>query len=496
MGYVRVGFMALLALVLSIVVVAPASADHDTYGTAEFGYGEGLLSTLETPLAIPGTQGTAPLSARGSAEEDIRSKGFRRLDQKPIKIFRKNRRAAGSDLAFRGRLMIAGSYQGTGIFKRTREGVRQISFHRCAGSQGDVILSGDYVFTSVDSRASNNREHEGCNDTATDESKSSLGKEGLRIVDISDPRRPFQAGFIETECGSHTQTLVPGSQRSYIYVLSYPLSADDQCTEINHPEGEISIVSFPTEDPSRARNEGVVDILPTASVTPETIGCHDSGVLPAKDLAAFACLGAFAIADISNPAKPKTLSVVQNLAIELDHSAALTWDGKVAVIGDEHAGAAGGGGCSTDQTSPVGAMWYYDIRDPESPTLEGSYSLPRVPPVDSPEEAERFRCTTHNYSILPMRDRSKYVAVSPYYSGGLSIVDFSDPSAPTEKHYYLSQTDGINPDIWSGYWYRGRIYTNEHQSKLGVGVFKAKGFGRKPIRSLGRTFNPQTQILR
>ena len=67
---------------------------------------------------------------------------------------------------------------------------------------------------------------------------------------------------------------------------------------------------------------------------------------------------------------------------------------------------------------------------PVDPALEGSYSLPRVPPVDSPEEAERFRCTTHNYAILPMRDPDRYVAVSPYYSGGLSVVDFSDPAAP------------------------------------------------------------------
>ena len=495
MGYVRVGFAALFALVLSIIVVSPAAADHDTYGTAEFGYGEGLLSVLETPLAIPGTQETAPLSSERGADADLHSQGFRRLDQRPIRIYHKKRLAAGSDLAFRGRLMVAGSYQGTGVFKRTRGGLRQLGFHRCPGAQGDVTISGDFVFSSVDSRASNAREREGCNDTKTDESKSSLGKEGLRIVDISDPENPVQAGFVETECGSHTHTLVPGKERSYIYVLSYPLSADDECTELNHPEGEISVVSFPTDDPSRARNEGVIDVLPTGSVTPDTVGCHDSGVLPAKDLAAFACLGAFAIADISNPAKPKTLSVVQNPLIELDHSAALTWDGKVAVIGDEHAGAAGGGGCSTDQSSPVGAMWYYDIRDPESPTLEGSFSLPRVPPVDSTEEAERFRCTTHNYSILPMKDRDRYVAVSPYYSGGLSIVDFTDPSAPTEEHFYLSQTDGINPDIWSGYWFAGRIYTNEHQSKLGVGVFKASGFGKKQVRDLGGTFNPQTQIL-
>ena len=70
--------------------------------------------------------------------------------------------------------------------------------------------------------------------------------------------------------------------------------------------------------------------------------------------------------DISNPGNPQTLSVVQNLAIELDHSAQLTWDGKFAVIGGRS------GGCSTNQASPVGAMWFYDITDPESPTLEGS----------------------------------------------------------------------------------------------------------------------------
>ena len=129
-------------------------------------------------------------------------------------------------------------------------------------------------------------------------------------------------------------------------------------------------------------------------------------------------------------------------------------------------------------------MWFYDITDPENPTLEGSYSLPRVPPVDSPEEAERFRCTTHDYSILadeelgPLRGR-----VSPYYSGGLSVVDFSDPAAPEEKGFYLQQTDGVNPDIWSGYWFRGKIFTNEYSSGYGVGLFKAKGLRQAQGRS-------------
>jgi hypothetical protein len=494
MGFVRVAVAAFAGVAAFFVAVAPAAADHDTYGTATYSYGEGLGSALTTPLAIPGTQETAPMTQAGGSE-DIASANFRLLDQDPI-VIKNNRIAEGSDLAFRGNLMIAGAYEGIGIFRRKANSLEQISFHNCPAAQGDVVVSGDYAFVSVDSRASNEGESPRCNNTPTDISDSSLEKEGLRIVRISDPRRPKQVGFIETECGSHTQTLVPGAQRSYIYVQSYPLGPETVCTEANHPEGEISVISFPTANPAQARNEGVVDVIPPLGATPDTVGCHDAGVLPAKDLAAFACLGAFVIADISNPAQPEALSVVQNPLIELDHSAALTWDGKYAVIGDEHAGAAGGGGCSTDQSSPVGAMWFYNITDPENPSLEGSYSLPRVPPVDSPEEAERFRCTTHNYSILPMKDRDRYIAVSPYYSGGLSVVDFSDPSAPKEKGFYLQQTDGVNPDIWSGYWFKNRIFTNENSSGYGVGIFKAgSALGKRNVRSLGSTFNPQTQVL-
>ena len=211
MGIVRVGFAALIALVLSMVVVAPASAGHDTYGVAEYGDGENLLSVFETPLALPGSQGTAPLDRQAGPGEDVASPGFRKLDQDPV-VVRKDEIAKGSDLAFRGRLMISGSYDGIGLFERSARSLEQISFHRCPAAQGDVTVSGDYAFVSIDSPGSNSRESNTCNNTPTDVSDSSFEKEGLRIVDISNPNKPTQAGFIETECGSHTQTLVPGEQ--------------------------------------------------------------------------------------------------------------------------------------------------------------------------------------------------------------------------------------------------------------------------------------------
>ncbi len=44
--------------------------------------------------------------------------------------------------------------------------------------------------------------------------------------------------------------------------------------------------------------------------------------------------------------------------------------------------------------------------------------------------------------------------------------------------------------MWSGYWYQGRIYTNEHASKLGVSAFEMDGLTLDEVRSVGPTLNP------
>ena len=64
MRLLRAGLASLIVLLVPLFVTASANADHDTYGTADYGYGANLLSVFETPLALPGTQGTAPLDAQ------------------------------------------------------------------------------------------------------------------------------------------------------------------------------------------------------------------------------------------------------------------------------------------------------------------------------------------------------------------------------------------------------------------------------------------------
>jgi hypothetical protein len=117
-----------------------------------------------------------------------------------------------------------------------------------------------------------------------------------------------------------------------------------------------------------------------------------------------------------------------------------------------------------------------------------------VPAPNSQEEVERFRCTTHNYNMLPTRDRDRYLAAVPYYMGGLAIVDFSDPANPRERGFILPEVRGKLPDMWSGYWYNGKIFTNEHSSQLGVSIFERSGLGARSVRYFRGTMNPQTQV--
>lgn len=435
------------------------------------------------------------MPAQAGHDEDQHSDNFKQLVRRPISIG-DDLEGRGSDLAFDGKRVYAGSYEGTALYKIVgRKGgyLKQIGFHNCPGSQGDVSFSGKYVFVSVDAPGSNNVENGVCNNTKTNLSDTSLGKEGIRVVDYSDPKQPKQVGFIEMQCGSHTHTLVPDGKWTYMYIESYPISQSTTCNAAAG-HGQVGIIKFPTSDPAKAELIEPFDVTPTPLPNDAPIGCHDLQAWPARDLVIAACITESQVWDISDPAKPAILSRITNPEVQIWHSAAFTWDGKYAIISDEYGGAAGGGGCTGDKDSTVGAMWFYNIEDPSNPVLAGHYSLPRVPVWDDEQEAQRSRCTTHLYTILPMRDPDRYIAVSSYYSGGISAVDFSDPANPEEIGFYLHQPKGILPDTWATYWYNGRIYTNDHLSGHGVGVYKMKGLGHKKAWFYDGGLNPQTQI--
>lgn len=439
-------------------------------------------------------------AARAKQDEDDHSDNFKQKTRLPIVIDKKSElHAQGSDLAFKGKFLYAGSYQGPSVWKilKRKPFIKQLGFLPCEGGQGDISVLGNYLFVSVDSPR--------VGPTCKPEDSAAAGQnvhvagqawEGLRIIDISNPKRPKEAGSVDMPCGSHTHTLLPGETKSYIYIESYPLGAQGQdCSVATHRK--VQIVEVPNSDPTKAKLlDKTIDVSPV-------IGCHDITTFPQKGIMFGACINQSFIWDISkDPTAPELLSTIENPEVQVHHSTAMTWDGKYLVLGDEHAGAAGGG-CVGDEESTVGAAWFYDITDPTNPVLVGHHSLPRTPPpADDEREAEAFRCTNHNFNVIPMKDPKKYLLAVSYYAGGIAVVDFSDPSDPTEVGHYLHQPEGINPDTWSSYWYNGRIYTNDYSSRLGIGVYRFKGTaGRRKTHFFGKTslnpkgeMNPQVQI--
>ncbi len=429
---------------------------------------------------------TALVAAAGQAQagvaESPHSKNIKEIARGPIQV-PGGEVADGSDLAFQGDLIVAGSYSGTALFKILKGApyVKQIGFHNCPGGQGDVNVYKNLAFVSLDSPQSTGTI--GCKEPSA---QKSAGKEGVRIIDISNPKKPIQVNYVETDCGSHTNVINPHGDKVYIYNMSYPLSVPNAtCSVVTHRK--VQIIEVDVNAPEKAKIVGDLDVSPE-------IGCHDVTIMPDGKHAAAACIGESQIWDVSDPAKPEIVSRIFNPSIEIHHGTGVTWDQKVLAIADEFAGSVTGE-CAGDQNSPIGALWFYDISDLSSPQPLGYYNVPRGGRPDTVNEAAYIACTTHNFNILPMKDPKKYVAAVGYRASGLSIVDFSDPSAAEEIGFYQQMEKDEIPDVWSGYWYNGRIYTNDNGASRGLSVYEMDGLtSPKDIHFFKTRMNPQVQL--
>ena len=464
-------------------------------------------------IALMATVFVGAVLAPIAGAEDQHSDNIKRLAQAPIIVTpddpktEENERivAQGSDIAFEKDLLVAGSWQGVGFFKISPRSpfIKQISFIICNGAQGDVSIYGDLAFMSVDTpqvKSDGTQGDGGCDsiNASAAQVAQGLAWEGVRVFDIKNPAQPRFLGAISGGCGSHTHTLLPTGKKLYLYMHSYPLTGGlgPNCNYAVHRKNLIFEVN--TSDPGKSKQVGSLDVTPSP-------GCHDATFFPDKNIAVAACLTESQVWDIKDPTNPTILSRIRN-PFMIHHSSALTWDGKIAVIGDEFAGAAAGAGCAPGNSdSPVGAMWFYDISDPSAPVQVGRFGPPRTAFPDSPEEAARHACTNHNMTVLPMKDPKKYIVSTSWYAAGISLIDFSDPANPEETAYYVPDNEGQQPDTWAAYWYNGFIYTNDvnlprgsaslpSSPSAGVGVYQVKGYDAKTVHYFRTRSNPQVQI--
>lgn len=374
----------------------------------------------------------------------------------------------GTDIAFQGNFAYDGNYDGFVIYDignpRHPSVVSQVM---CPGSQNDVSIWGDLLFLSTDS----SRSDDSCHSVSQPASiKSSW--EGIKIFDVSDKQNPRYIKSVETECGSHTHTLVPAAdnQSVYLYVSSYFPSAT--LPDCQPPHDLISIVKVPLAAPTEAAVVATPNLFPdggnpAGNPSRETSGCHDITAYPAKHLAAGACMGDGILMDISNPEAPRVIDRVRDTVnFAFWHSATFNQAGTKVVFTDEL-----GGGSAATCTAKVGpnrgADAIYDITgkggDDLRMVFRGYFKIPRA-------NALTENCVAHNGSIVPVK--SGDIMVQAWYQGGVSVWDFTDSAHPVEIAYWergpLSDTRLVLGGTWSAYYYNGFIFSSDIQKGLDV----------------------------
>ena len=389
---------------------------------------------------------------------------------------------ANTDLAFRGDLVFMGNYHGFLIYDISEPlSPRLRTSFVCPGGQGDISIFGDLLFISVEQT----RGRIDCGVEGAPREVDPDRFRGVRIFDVSDLDNPRQIAAVQTCRGSHTHTLVtdPGDPETlYVYVSGTgPVRSGTEmegCNPTPSPEvvntslWSITVIRVPLSAPETAQILGDPRVFadpitgsiaglwpggdhgPGTQVTRETIQCHDITAYPEIGLAAGACSGNGIILDITDPANPVRIDEVSDPNFAYWHSATFNNDGSTVLFTDEW----GGGSaprCQAADPSDWGANAFFR-RTGGRMQFAGYYKLPAA-------QTETENCVAHNGSLVPVPGRD--IKVQAWYQGGVSVIDFTDPSDVFEIAYFdrgpISETELMLGGYWSTYWYNGYIYGSE-----------------------------------
>src|SRR5919106_1201239 len=359
------------------------------------------------------------------------------------------------------------------------------------------------------------------------------GWEGVRVFEMSDdPANPFatveQVAAVYTDCGAHTITLWPGDAdegRLLAYVSSYPLRPGPTCGSIpftsggpppyqntanpydedpGSPDsplhGVIQVVEVPLDDPSASHE---LDVQPEISypgdpdgindwserglsapgvLEPAAVACHDIVVHVEHRLAGAACAEQGQVWEIDEDGIPDTLNPMLvgddevssggtgdiPGAVDFFHSVMFDNDGEVVNWVDESFGT----GCPTFTNynprpwNPAGGrhktgrMFFSDL---ESGDFLSEFHVGDLRPSTAAGEY----CSAH--MGMTTVDRQRDLLVNAWYTGGVNVIDFSQPTRLREVAFY----DRVAPGgTWSAYPYTGPLF---QAGEDGIPVYASDG---------------------
>lgn len=427
---------------------------------------------------------------------------------------------ANTDLLFADDVLVAGNYHGFNAYDISNPRAPELlSSIVCPGGQGDVSIVGDLLIMSVEQT----RGRMDCGLQGVAEPESEERFRGIRLFDVSDFRMPVQVGAVQTCRGSHTHTVVTDpDDEGNIYVYGSGTSSVrpgeelDGCYDespFENPESalfRIDVIQIPLNDPMNASvvnrpfifsdpESGVAaglweggDHGPGTQETRQTNQCHDITAYPEIGLAAGACSGNGILLDISDPVNPTRVDEVIDAGFAYWHSATFNNDGTKVLFTDEW----GGGSrprCRASDPLDWGADAFYDIVDKKM-QFRSHFKMP-APQTDTEN------CVAHNGSLVPVPGRD--IFVQAWYQGGISVIDFTDSSNPTEIAFFdrgpIDEEKLITGGYWSAYWFGGLIYGTEIARGLDVFALTPSDFlteneiAAASLRSAGDVVNAQQQ---
>jgi hypothetical protein len=423
---------------------------------------------------------------------------------------------ANSDLAFgmNGRLALQGNFHGL-IFYNIEDPAKTSlqTIVSCPGGQGDVSIWGNLAFMSVESYGRIDCGAQGPAGRGRGAAAPAAGATppaggaptppaagagrasappdpdrmfGVRIFDISDPRKPRQVAAVQTCRGSHTHSLVtdPNDKENlYIYVSgnSGVRSAEEKAGCVADPNAPntstfgIDVIKVPLKNPEQSAvvshayifaddNTGQIASLRgrrqgTGEPSPNpTAGCHDVTSFPFHQLLGGACSGNGLLLDTKTVTKPKRLDDVADPAFAFWHSATFNNDGTKLLFSDEW-----GGGTSPMCQSIHPPMWggnaVFDIQgtgDGRHLRFGGYFKMPAW-------QTASENCVAHNGSLVPVPGRD--IMAQAFYQGGATVFDFTNSASIKEIAYFdrgpIDANQLVIGGYWSVYYYNGYLYGSE-----------------------------------
>ena len=364
----------------------------------------------------------------GGVSAQPRQEGVDKTDN--VKLVKSIPYSGGSDIAFDRHLVYFGQLGedgGVRILDASGPVPKEIGFIPCPGSQNDVAVVRPGLLALA--------YHSGhCVGTAPGS--------GVRLIDVSNPKKPKFLSEVTLPGGAHTITVYPG--RDIIYASPGGLAngaAFEQILDASNPK----------------------KLKVAATFKPNPTGCHDISFARSPDermLGFCAGGGEVSIWDVTDEFAPVVIAHGFTPSF-FPHAAMPTPDGEYLVMTDEAFVAhdcIGG---------PTGSVWVFDIRIPEAPIMVGHWGPQRG--NDMVGGAAGDWCTAHNLNFVGKTRQ----AVISWYTGGTSVVDFSNPTLPSEVAYFRAE----GTSSWSSYFHEGLIYVND--LGRGIDILKVKGLKTK-----------------